>query len=193
MEITNQVGSYNLDIKNGKWYESKDFLFYNKPLTLLWGKSLGIIGYGNIGKRVAEIGKALGMEINIYSKDKAKTIASDILTLHCPATEKTIGLVDEDFISKMKDNAILINTARGSLINSIDVAKALEKGKLSAVGLDVLDNEPPQRLHPLAEAKNCYLTPHIAWSPVEMRQTVIDTCAKNLTEFIKGKGTNRIV
>ncbi|NLY82649.1 MAG: D-2-hydroxyacid dehydrogenase [Clostridiales bacterium] len=193
LEISNQVGSYNQDIHSGKWYNCKDFLFYNKPLMLLSGKSLGIIGYGSIGKRVANIAKAFGMEVNIFSKDKDKTIKSDILSLHCPATKENLGFINNDFISSMKDGAILINTARGSLLNSDDVADALNSGKLSAAGIDVLDSEPPHDNHPLIEAKNCYLTPHIAWSPMEMRLIVIDTCAKNISDFINSEKGNRII
>ncbi|HKK95495.1 MAG TPA: D-2-hydroxyacid dehydrogenase [Anaerovoracaceae bacterium] len=193
MEITNHVGSYSNDIKQGRWYSSQDFLFYKDPLTLLHGKSLGIIGYGNIGKRVSNIAKAFGMKINIYSSNKESAIKSDILTLHCPATKENIGFVNEKFISNMKDGAILINTARGSLLNNLDVSQALKNGKLSAVGLDVLDTEPPETNHPLVETNNCFITPHIAWSPKEMRLLVIDTCAKNLKYFLTGRDTNRIV
>jgi glycerate dehydrogenase len=193
LEISNQVGSYNQDIHNGKWYECRDFLFYNSPLMLLSGKSLGIIGYGSIGKRVATIAKALGMKVNIFSKDKNKAMKSDILSLHCPATKENLGFVNSDFISNMKDGAIIINTARGTLLNSSDVADALNSGKLSAVGIDVLDDEPPNANHPLVEAKNCYLTPHIAWTPIEMRLIVIKTCANNISDFLNLNEGNRIV
>lgn len=193
LEISNQVSSYNYDIHNGKWYNCKDFLFYNNPIMLLYGKSLGIIGYGNIGKQVATIAKAFGMKVNIFSEDKDIAMKSDILSLHCPATKDNLGFVNSDFISKMKDGAIIINTARGTLMNSSDVADALNSGKLSAVGIDVLDDEPPNANHPLVEAKNCYLTPHIAWAPIEMRLIVINTCATNISDFINSNKGNRII
>ena len=193
LEIANQVGSYNSDVHDGKWYDCKDFLFYKEPLTLLNEKSLGIIGYGSIGKRVAAIAQAFGMKVNIYSKDKEKTLKSDIVSLHCPATDDNMGFVNREFISKMKDGSILINTARGSLINTKDVANALSTGKLSAVGLDVLDKEPPLYPNDLVENKNCYITPHIAWSPKEMRIKVISTCAKNLNDYLNGNKGNRII
>lgn len=193
LEITNSVGSYSSSVKRGDWYSSKDFTYVLNPLQLLSGKSLGIIGYGNIGKRVAAIGEALGMDINIYSQNQDATIKSDFVTLHCPATLENTGFINKDFISRMKDGAVLINTARGSLINETDLADALNTGKLSAAAVDVIGKEPPVAPHPLIQAKNCILTPHIAWMPKETRQKVIDICAENFKNFLIDGKKNRIV
>ncbi|MGF6375244.1 glycerate dehydrogenase [Clostridiales Family XIII bacterium PM5-7] len=193
LELTNLVGHYNQKIQSGSWYESKDFTFISGALTLLSGKSLGIIGYGNIGKKVAAIGKAFGMDIHIYSQNPEATITSDYVTLHCPATAENTGFINRDFIAKMKDGAVLINTARGALINEADLADALKSGKLSAAALDVLCTEPPKSPHPLINLPNCILTPHIAWMPKETRQKVIDICADNLKSFLTGGDLNRLV
>lgn len=193
LELTNYVGSYNAAVQDGEWYRSKDFTFINESLSLLDGKSLGIIGYGNIGKRVARIGEAFGMKINIYSQDPEAAQKSDYVTLHCPATAENKGFINKDFIAGMKDGAVLINTARGALINEADLAKALKSGKLAAAGVDVLSCEPPVEPHPLIGLKNCILTPHNAWMPRETRAKVIDICAANLKGFLDGTGVNRIV
>ena len=193
LELTNRVGSYNTAVQEGEWYKSPDFTFIRQPLTLLSGKSLGIIGYGNIGKRVAEIGRAFGMEIRIYSRDRESCVSSDFLTLHCPLTEENRGFINREFISSMKDGAVLINTARGGLINEKDVASALKSGKLSAAALDVISAEPPCDPHALIGLENCILTPHIAWMPQETRQKVIDICTANLKSFLDGGRLNRIV
>ena len=193
LELTNRSGSYNASVQRGKWYESKDFTFIEEPLTLLSGKSLGIIGYGNIGSRVARIGEAFGMKINIYSRDKDAAQKSDFVTLHCPLTPENKGFIDKEFIAGMKDGAVLINTARGALVNESDLAEALKSGKLAAAALDVLSTEPPKAGHPLIGLPNCILTPHIAWMPKETRQKVIDICAANLESFLNGGRLNRIV
>ncbi len=193
LELTNRVGSYNSAVQEGAWYKSPDFTFIRQPLTLLSGKSLGIIGYGNIGKRVAQIGKAFGMEIRIYSQDKESCVSSDFLTLHCPLTEENRGFINREFISSMKDGAVLINTARGGLVNEEDLADSLKSGKLSAAALDVISSEPPCEPHALIGLENCILTPHIAWMPRETRQKVIDICTANLKSFLDGGRLNRIV
>ena len=161
--------------------------------TLLHGKTLGIVGFGSIGSKVAEIGEALGMKVNIYSRDKEAAIASDVVSLHCPLNEETAGLVDREFISKMKDGAILINTARGGLVDEEALADALKKGKLRGAGLDVTVNEPPEEGCPLLECENCRITPHVAFMPAETRKKVLDITAGNLAAFIKGQRQNRIV
>lgn len=193
LELSNHVGNYNADVQAGEWYKSEDFTFIREPLTLLDGKSLGIIGYGNIGKRVARIGEAFGMNINIYSRNPKAAQSSDYVTLHCPLTTENKGFINEEFINGMKDGAILINTARGALINENDLAKALKSGKLSAAAVDVLATEPPANPHPLIGLKNCILTPHNAWMPKETRQKVIDICAENLKGFLNGEKVNRLV
>lgn len=193
LELTNRVGSYNAEVQAGEWYRSEDFTFIREPLTLLDGKSLGIIGYGNIGKRVGRIAEAFGMKVNVYSHDPEAAQKSDYVTLHCPLTAENKGFINRDFISGMKDGAVLINTARGGLVTEVDLADALKSGKLAAAALDVLSQEPPAEPHPLIGLPNCILTPHNAWMPKETRQKVIDICAENLQSFLDGGKKNRLV
>ena len=172
LEITNHVGHYTELVHEHQWEKSLDFTFIDRPLTQLSGRSLGIIGYGSIGKRVARIAEAFGMTVHVYSKDPDAAVQSDILTLHCPATADNRGFINKDFISKMKDGAILINTARGALLNEDDVADALKHGKLAAVAVDVVNGEPPRKGHPFIGLENLYITPHIAWSTKEARAVI---------------------
>jgi glycerate dehydrogenase len=192
MELTNHVGRNSESVKNGDWYTSDFFCYSTAPITLLAGKTIGIIGYGNIGRKVAAIAEAFGMKVNIYSRGREAAVTSDIVTLHCPLTPENKGFVNSDFISHMKKGAILINTARGGLVNSADLAEALNSGRLAGAGIDVLEKEPPEEPHPLIEAKNCIVTPHNAWMPVETREKLIGLIAGNLSDFIAGKETNRV-
>ena len=193
LELANHVGQYNRSIQNGRWYACSDFTFIEDSPVLLEGKSLGIIGYGNIGKRVAKIAEAFGMKVNIYSRNKEAAIKSDFLTLHCPLTEENRGMINKEFISHMKDGAILINTARGGLVNEEDLAEALKEGKLAGAGLDVISAEPPEEPHPLIGIPNCILTPHMAWMPTETRQNAINIVGDNIGRYLDGDKTNRIV
>ena len=192
LELTNHVGLHSRGVHEGKWSRSEYFCYWEKPVTLLAGRTLGIIGYGAIGKRVAEIAKALGMTVNIYSRDAKATVASDFLSLHCPLTEENARMIDEEFISRMKPGAFLINTARGGLVDEHALASALESGRLGGAALDVLTKEPPAEDDPLIGLDNCIITPHIAWVPKEMRQMVIDILAENLSAWIKGERFNRV-
>ena len=160
---------------------------------MLAGKSIGIMGYGAIGRRVGEIAEALGMTVNVYSRDPEAAVTSDVLSLNCPLTRENTGIVDADFISRMKDGAVLINTARGGLVDEKALADALRSGKLAGAGLDVMAQEPPEEDNPLIGLENCYITPHIAFIPIEARRTVVDTCADNLRSFINGGMLNRLV
>ena len=193
LEITNHVGHYTELVHEHQWEKSLDFTFIDRPLTQLSGRSLGIIGYGSIGKRVARIAEAFGMTVHVYSKDPDAAVQSDILTLHCPATADNRGFINKDFISKMKDGAILINTARGALLNEDDVADALKHGKLAAVAVDVVNGEPPRKGHPFIGLENLYITPHIAWSTKEARAVITKTSAANLKSFLAGGDLNRII
>lgn len=188
LAVTNNVGTFNRKVSEGQWNGCKGI-----PVTLLAGKSIGIIGYGNIGRKTAQIAEALGMTVNIYSRDKESAIRSDVVSLHCPLTPENTGMIDKAFISRMKDGAILINTARGALLDEEAVAEALKSGKLSGAGLDVLAQEPPSEDNPLIGLDNCLVTPHIAFTPKETRQSVIDICGANLESFIKGEKLNRLV
>lgn len=192
LEIENRTGYYGAQVASGRWQNCKDFTFFDLPTHTLSGMSLGIVGYGSIGKQVARIAEAFGMTVNIYSRNRDAALKSDILTLHCPLTAENEGFVNADFISEMKDGAVLINTARGKLVNEEDLAAALKSGKLSFAALDVLSVEPPERDNPLIGLDNCIITPHIAWMPRECRERVVDTCAANLKSFLDGGSLNRV-
>ncbi len=179
LQITNHPGTYD-DVET-------------TPLTLLNGKSMGIVGYGNIGRRVGEIAVSLGMEIIPYSQDPERAMTADVLSLNCPLTEENRHMVDRAFINKMKDGAILINTARGGLVDEQALADALTSGKLKAAGLDVLEKEPPDADCPLLGLENCVITPHIAFTPIETREKIIELLAENLRSFQVGGTLNRIV
>ena len=193
LAITNKVYENNELAKDGKWVNRSGFDYGWAPVTLLDGKSIGIVGYGNIGKRVAKIAEAMGMKVNIYSRDKEACMKSDVISLHCPANADTYHMVNREFIDDMKDGAILINTARGSLIDEEALKDALLSGKISACGLDVLEEEPPTD-SPLIGLSNCYITPHVAWIPKDTRQKIIDIAYDNLKSFIEGRDNgNRLV
>ena len=178
LQLTNHPGTYD-DVDT-------------TPLTLLTGKSLGIVGYGNIGRRIGEIAEALGMEVIPYRKDPERAIKADVLSLNCPLTEENRGMVNSEFISRMKDGAILINTARGALVEEQALADALKSGKIAAAGLDVLAKEPPDETCPLLGLDHCVITPHIAFTPRETRKLIIDLMAENLKSFQEGGRINRI-
>lgn len=193
LALTNQIGGFDQDIHGGKWNSDAGAAYTPRPIQLLDGKSMGIVGYGNIGRKVAEIARAFGMEVHIYSRDPEAAIRSDVVSLHCPLTGETRGMVDEAFLGQMKDGAFLINTARGGLLDGEAVGRALKSGKLAGLGADVLSPEPPEPDDPLLTAPNCILTPHIAFTPVEIRQRVIDISADNLRSFFEGGRLNRII
>lgn len=193
LSITDRIQVYNDAVAAGEWGRSRDYTFIKAPVTLLSGKSIGIIGYGAIGKRVGEIAEALGMTVNIYSRDPQAAVSSDVVSLNCPLTAENEKMIDRDFIGRMKDGAILINTARGKLVDEEALAEALKSGKLSGAGLDVLAKEPPDDDDPLIGLENCFITPHIGFIPIEARKTVVDTCAANIRSFLSGGRLNRIV
>ena len=192
LEITNRVGLNNDAVQSGDWSRSKDYCLSKNSIIQLAGKSLGIIGYGNIERKVAAIAEAFGMKVNVYSRDKEAALKSDVVTIHCPATEENKGFINKDFIAQMKDGAILINTARGVLVNERDLADALRSGKLSAAAVDVLGGEPPRDDNPLIGAPNIFITPHIAWSSAEARKTICRVSAQNLKSFMEGGRLNRV-
>ena len=192
LELSNHVGLHNASVQEGQWSENPYFCYWKKPVTLLHGKSLGIIGYGAIGKRVAEIARALGMEIRIFSKDPDSTMKSDFISLHCPLTKENRNMVNAEFLVNMKPGAVLINTARGGLVDERALADAIKAGFIGGAALDVLAEEPPAEDCPLIGLDNCIITPHIAWSPKEMRQAVIDILADNLESWLAGGRKNRV-
>lgn len=192
LELSNHVGLHNLSVQDGQWSDNEYFCYWKKSVTLLTGKSLGIIGYGAIGRRVAQIARALGMEINIFSQDPAGAMKSDFVSLHCPLTRENRHMVNTEFLVNMKPGAILINTARGGLVDERALADAIKAGFIAGAALDVLEQEPPAKDCPLIGLDNCIITPHIAWSPKEMRQAVIDILAENLESWLTGGMKNRV-
>lgn len=192
LELSNHVGLHNASVQDGQWSDNEYFCYWKKSVTLLTGKSLGIIGYGAIGKRVAQIARALGMEINIFSQDPAGAMKSDFVSLHCPLTRENWHMVNTEFLVNMKPGAILINTARGGLVDERALADAIKAGFIAGAALDVLEQEPPAKDCPLIGLDNCIITPHIAWSPKEMRQAVIDILAENLESWLTGGMKNRV-
>ncbi len=192
LELCNHVALHDASVKSGDWTSCKYFCYWKEPITLLSGRSLGIVGYGQIGKKVGEIAAALGMKINVYSKDREAAIKSDFLSLHCPLTAENTAFVNADFLSQMKPGSILINTARGALIDEQALAGALKSGHLRAAALDVLSQEPPAADNPLLRLSNCLITPHMAWAPKEMRAIIGKTLADNLNSYLAGGTLNRV-
>lgn len=196
-----KIYAYDETVKNGDWIKSKTFCYFNMPVMELCGKTMGIVGYGNIGKRVAEIATALGMNVLVYSRtnkespykfvDKETLFkCSDVITLHCPLTEDTNKLINEETLSLMKPTSILINTSRGGVIDENALANALKNNKIKHALLDVLTVEPMREDCPLIGLENVTFTPHIAWAPVECRQRLIEIVAENITAFINNKPQN---
>lgn len=204
LEITSHVGLHNQLVHDGRWSSNPDFTFWAKPLTELQGKTLGLIGFGSIAKKVAEIGHAFSMNIIFYNHRPKTDLPSyvkqvsleelyqqsDIISLHVPQTPETTEMINQKAISQMKDGVILINTARGGLISEKDVADALNGGKIAAAGVDVVQKEPIPADSPLLSAKNCYITPHIAWAPRETRNRLLGIVVDNLQAFLNGEKLN---
>lgn len=192
LELANNAGLHNASVQSGDWSRCEHFCYWKKPVTLFAGKSIGIIGYGAIGSKVAEIARALGMTVNIYSRDPEAAVSSDVISLHCPLTEENAKMIDADFISRMKPGAFLINTARGGLVDEYALAGALRSGRLGGAAVDVISREPASEDCPLLGLSNCIITPHMAWSPEEMRQAVIDTITENLKSWMDGNTINQV-
>lgn len=204
LEITSHVGLHNQLVHDGRWSSNPDFTFWAKPLMELQGKTLGLIGFGSIAKKVAEIGHAFSMNIIFYNHrpktdlpNYVKQVSleelyqqSDIISLHVPQTPETTEMINQKAISQMKDGVILINTARGGLISEKDVADALNDSKIAAAGVDVVQKEPIPTDSPLLSAKNCYITPHIAWAPRETRNRLLGIVVDNLQAFLNGERLN---
>ena len=204
LNITNRVGHYASQNRNGRWSSNPDFVYWDTPLIELNGKTLGIVGLGNIGMKVATIARQFGMDVfAMTSKNSSDLPAgiqkttfdgllgiSDVLSLHCPLTEQTHHLIDAKALKKMKRGAILINTGRGPLVDEQAVAKALQGGQLLGYGADVMSVEPPSADNPLLQCENAYLTPHIAWATLEARQRLMQIAVENVQAFIEGKPVN---
>jgi len=207
LEICHHVGHHSVEIQNGRWGKSPDFTFWDYPLIELSGKTLGVIGFGHIGQRVAKLAEAFGMEILAFARHPRKELEtehchyapleklfaeSDVITLHCPLSNENKELINKETISMMKPGVIILNTARGGLINEQDMADALADGRVYAFGADVVSSEPMPDSNPLRGAKNCFLTPHIAWAPYEARVRLMDIAVGNLKAFSEGKTRNKV-
>ena len=192
LELTNRAGLHNDSVQAGEWTACEYFCYWKTPMFLLDGKSLGIIGYGSIGRRVARIAEALGMTVNIYSKDRSAAVKSDIVSLHCPLTAENTKMINADFINEMKPGAFLINTARGGLVDEEALAEAVRSGRLAGAAVDVLSKEPAAADNPMLGVENIIITPHIAWTPEEMRRLIIDILADNLMDWQAGGTLNRV-
>lgn len=206
LAITNRVEHYTEENRKGRWSGNKDFCYWDTPLTELSGKTIGIVGLGNNGQRVARIARFFGMDVfALTSKNSVdlpegvqKTTldgllsTSDILSLHCPLTDDTREMINASTLAKMKEGAILINTSRGPLVNEKDVADALLSGHLGAYGADVMCQEPPSADNPLFSAPNAYITPHIAWATKEARQRLLDVSVANVKAFLDGEPVNMV-
>ena len=206
LNITNRVGYYSCENREGRWSRNKDFCYWDYPLTELANKKIGIIGLGHTGMATARIAIAFGMKVYAYtSKNKLQLPVEinklelddlfkecDIISLHCPLTDSTKHLVNQERLSMMSPNAIIINTGRGPLIDELALAKALNEGTIAAAGLDVLSQEPPSIDNPLLSAKNCFITPHIAWATKEARMRLMQIAVENLKGFIENKVINNV-
>lgn len=206
LNICLQVQHYTEEVRDGRWTSSPDFCFWDTPLMELSGKKLGIVGLGHTGSATARIAIGFGMQVCAYtSKSHFQLIPEikkmeldelfrecDIVSLHCPLNEQTRGMVNAARLKTMKPTAILINTGRGPLVNEQDLADALNNGTIYAAGVDVLSQEPPRADNPLLHARNCFITPHIAWASGEARQRLMQIAVDNLNGYITGKVVNNV-
>ena len=205
LHIVQNVSMHADSVKKGDWAKSIDFSYHLAPQTELAGKTIGIIGFGQIGQAVAKIALAFGMNVIFHNRSKKETnpdirqvdlnmllAESDFISINCPLTDENAGFINKAAIGKMKTSAILINTGRGPLINETDLAEALNKGRIAGAGLDVLSTEPPSPNNPLLTAKNCYITPHIAWATTEARERLMQIATENLKSFLKGTPQNKV-
>lgn len=204
LEIANQVGVHNQSVHQGDWQNSIDFTYWKTPLMELRGKTIGLIGYGEIAQATATIAHAFNMQV-IYWNHRAKEAQaewaqqvsleelyhqSDVISLHVPQTAETEQMINQEAIQQMKDGVILLNTARGGLLDEAAVAEALNAGEIYAAGVDVVSKEPMAADNPLLKAKNCFITPHIAWAPVETRERLMGIAVDNFAAFIHGTEKN---
>lgn len=204
LSLAGNMTAYDKSVKEGAWMQSPTFSWFPHPVHELWGKTIAVIGYGSIGRAVAKIADAFGMRVIISTRTVPENCPypvvsmedafrqADVLTIHCPLNAQTAHLVRRETLSLMKPTAFLINTARGGIVREEDLAEALNSGRLAGAGLDVLDKEPMSPDTPLRNAKNCLITPHIAWSPLETRERLIGIVAENLEAFLAGKPKNQV-
>ncbi|MDL2214153.1 D-2-hydroxyacid dehydrogenase [Clostridia bacterium OttesenSCG-928-O13] len=205
LEICSQVGHHNRAVHQGRWESAPDYCFWDTPLIELYGKTMGIIGYGKIGQATGRVAQAMGMQVVAHSRTKHPELEtdsmryveldelyaqSDVISLHCPLFPETKEMINAESIAKMKTGVILINNSRGGLINEQDLADALNADKVFAAGLDVVSSEPIKGDNPLLTAKNCYLTPHISWAPRDTRARLLGIAVENLEKYLTGQPQN---
>ncbi|MDO5152399.1 MAG: D-2-hydroxyacid dehydrogenase [Eubacteriales bacterium] len=204
LELCHRVGLHDASVHQGDWVKSTNFCYWLSPQMELAGKTMGIIGFGRIGRAVGRLAGAFGMDVLAYSRSECAQgreigkyveldtllAKSDIVSLHCPLSAETEKLIGPEAIAKMKDGAMLLNTARGGLLDEQAVAQALNSGKLRGAAVDVVSQEPMCETNPLLTARNCIITPHIAWAPVESRQRLLDCVVENIRGFLNGKPQN---
>jgi len=206
LEICHHVGHHSEAVHQGRWESAGHFCFWDYPLIELAGKTMGIVGFGRIGQAAAALAKAFGMRVLAYDmcpNESGRALAeyveldtlladADVVSLHCPLTEETKGIINAKNIAKMKDGVIILNTSRGPLIVEQDLADALNACKVFAAGVDVVSVEPIHGDNPILKAKNCLITPHIAWAPKESRQRLMDVAVQNVKQFLAGAPENRV-
>ena len=204
LTMTNRVEHYTQQNRNGRWSNNPDFVYWDTPLIELAGKTMGIVGLGNIGMKVAQLARCFGMEVYAFTSKASSLLpegiqkttfegllsVSDILSLHCPLNRSTREMINASSLAKMKEGALLINTGRGPLVNEADVAEALRSGHLGGYGADVMCQEPPAEDNPLFSAPNADITPHIAWATFEARKRLIAIAVGNVKAFIDGNPVN---
>lgn len=207
LNITQRVEHYACLNRQGKWSDNADFSYWDTELIELDGKWMGIVGFGNIGQATARIALAFGMKVAVFTSKPQSDLPEgiikmdldqlfstcDVVSLHCPLTPSTKEMVNAKRLNLMKPNAILINTGRGPLVNEQDLADALNEGRIMAAGIDVLSIEPPDPSNPLLSARNCFITPHIAWATKEARTRLMQIAVSNLKEFLNGNVVNNVV
>ncbi|MBP3645000.1 MAG: D-2-hydroxyacid dehydrogenase [Clostridia bacterium] len=201
LEICHHVGHHNEQVQKSRWTMGRDFCFWDYPLIELAGKTFGVIGYGRIGRAAAALARAFGMRVIACSPhgegEEMVTLdellaQSDVISLHCPLTAENTGLINRETIARMKDGVILINTARGPLINENDLREALLSGKVQGAAVDVVSVEPIRADNPLLGLENCLITPHIAWAPKESRQRLMDVAVENVRAYLRGNTQNNV-
>ena len=204
LEICGSVGHHVETVRQGRWAESGEWCFWDYPMIELAGKTMGIIGFGRIGRHVGKMARALGMDVIAFNRSRSPEGAliadyveldellrrSDVISLHCPLFPETREIINRNTIAKMKDGVIIINNSRGPLVAEQDLADALNSGKVYAAGLDVVSSEPISGDNPLLHAKNCIITPHISWASIESRRRIIASTAENIRAWLAGAPRN---
>ena len=207
LEMCNHVSEHDSSVKSGEWAKALDFCFWDAPLTELTGKTMGIVGYGSIGQQSGKLAQAFGMDVLAYDPEPNLELESDqlqyveleelwakadVISLHCPLFEATTGIINHQSIAQMKDDVLIINTARGELIVEEDLAEALNQGRVGGAAVDVLADEPAEIDNPLLNADNTIVTPHIAWAAQESRQRLMEIAVNNLQQFLNDKTLNQV-